>query len=452
MADKVLVAGAGKSGIAAAKLLTGLGGEVILYDKNETLKKHVVADNFTDEELEKIFFKFGTLKKTDVSDIKLCIISPGISLEEDFVYMLDKSNIQIWSEIQLGYKAAKGKLIAITGTNGKTTTTALTGEIMHAVYEETFVAGNIGFPYTLTAADTTDNSVTVLEVSSFQLETIIDFKPHISAILNITPDHLNRHHTMENYIMIKEEIAKNQTEEDFCVLNYDDEILREFGKSDRLKAKAVFFSSKEILDEGVYIKNGTIFVKDEKGETEIIKTSELNILGTHNHENVMAAIAIARCMKIPNDIIKRVCSQFQAVEHRIEFVTEKHGIKYFNDSKGTNPEASIQAVKAMPGPVILIAGGYDKGASYDELAKLFKGKVRYLVLMGQTKDDIAECARKYEFNDIMYVENMHEAVKVCASYAGPGDYVLLSPACASWGMFKDYEERGREFKKEVLAL
>ena len=183
MADKVLVAGAGKSGIAAAKLLTGLGGEVVLYDKNDTLKKHVVSENFTDEELERISFKFGILKKNDVAGIRLCVISPGISLEEDFVYMLDRNNVQIWSEIQLGFKAAKGQLIAITGTNGKTTTTALTGEIMHAVYEETFVAGNIGLPYTLTAADTTDKSVTVLEVSSFQLETIIDFKPHVSAIL-----------------------------------------------------------------------------------------------------------------------------------------------------------------------------------------------------------------------------------------------------------------------------
>lgn len=452
MADKVLVAGAGKSGIAAAKLLTGLGGEVVLYDKNDTLKKHVVSENFTDDELERISFKFGILKKNDVAGIRLCVISPGISLEEDFVYMLDRNNVQIWSEIQLGFKAAKGQLIAITGTNGKTTTTALTGEIMHAVYEETFVAGNIGLPYTLTAADTTDKSVTVLEVSSFQLETIIDFKPHVSAILNITPDHLNRHHTMENYILIKEEIAKNQTSEDFCVLNYEDKALREFGESECLQAKAVFFSSKNILDKGVYIKNGAIFVRDEKGEREIIKTSELNILGIHNHENVMAAVAIAECMQIPEDIIKRVCAQFQAVEHRIEFVMEKHGVKYFNDSKGTNPEASIQAIKAMPGPIILIAGGYDKGSSYDEWVSLFKGKVRYLVLMGQTRDSIAECARKHGFGDIMYADDMHEAVKVCASYADAGNCVLLSPACASWGMFKDYEERGRAFKKEVLNL
>ena len=450
MNEKVMVAGAGKSGIAAAKLLLETGGQVLLYDSNDKLDPEKLKQQFPAG--AKLTVKLGELAKSDFSGCSICVMSPGIDLEAPFVQLLTASKVQLWSEIELGFQVAKGKLVAITGTNGKTTTTTLTGQILEHAFGNTFTVGNIGVPYTEMALKTDDNSITVLEASSFQLETIIRFHPHVAAITNITPDHMNRHHTMENYIRIKEDITSNQTKEDFVVLNYDDPALRAFGESGECPSVPVFFSSREIIPDGYDIEDGVICRK-VKGKAEpLLRTDELQILGRHNHENVMTAIAAAVCMGAPMDKILESCRAFQAVEHRIEFVTEKSGVKYYNDSKGTNPDAAIQAIKAMPGPTILIGGGYDKGSTYDEWIDSFDGKVRYLVLLGQTRDKIAECAKRHGFTNIMFAEDMQEAVKVCASYANSGDYVLLSPACASWGMFPNYEERGRIFKECVRAL
>lgn len=448
MSQKILVAGSGKSGIAASRMILKTGDEAVLYDSNDALKKDELLSQFG--ETDKISVILGELKKEDLKDISICVISPGIGLDAPFVSVLKEENIPVWSEIQLAYHHAKGKLAAITGTNGKTTTTALTGEIMKAFYEHVYVVGNIGIPYTQEALNTTEDSVTVAEVSSFQLETITDFHPDVSAILNITPDHLNRHKTMECYIKVKESITVNQTEKDCCVLNYDDLVLREFGES--MKPRAIYFSSRNSLDEG-YCIDGDVIIRNHRGNREeIVNINELNLLGRHNHENVMAAIAIASELNVPMDVIKKAVCEFQAVEHRIEFVAEKAGVKYYNDSKGTNPDAAIQAVKAMPGPTILIAGGYDKNSEYDEWIESFDGKVKHMVLLGQTREKIAECAAKHGFTNVMYAEDMQEAVKVCASYANKGDYVLLSPACASWGMFRCYEERGEIFKECVRSL
>ena len=452
MGEKVMVAGLGKSGISAAKLLLEAGGEVLLYDGNEEIDIENILGNFKEEYLSKISFKLGSLSKSDLTGVNLCVISPGIDLMTPFVKVVYDSKIQIWSEIELGFAISKGNLVAITGTNGKTTTTALTGQIAKNYFDEVFTVGNIGLPYTDVALKTTENSVTVLEVSSFQLETIVDFKPHISAMLNITPDHLDRHHNMEEYISIKKDITLNQTKEDFCILNYEDEVLRKFGESDKCPAKAIFFSSERKLEEGYYLFENAIYSKFNKEEKKILEVKELGILGKHNYENVMAAIAISVSLKIPMDIIVKTCKEFKGVEHRIEHVATKYGINYYNDSKGTNPDAAIKAVEAMPGPILLIAGGYDKKANYDEWVETFKGRVKYLVLIGQTRDAISECAKAHGFQDIMYAESLEEAVKVCASYADVGDYVLLSPACASWGMFKNYEQRGEVFKACVRKL
>ena len=448
MSQKVLVAGTGISGIAAAKLLLSKGGEVVLYDGNEKLDVEKLKKNF--EEDAKVSVVLGELKRTDLLGVELSIVSPGIPMDAPFVAVLDEAGIPIWGEIQLAYHCAKGKLAAITGTNGKTTTTALTGEIMKSFYESVFVVGNIGDPYTSHALETTEESVTVAEVSSFQLETIMDFHPNVSAILNITPDHLDRHKTMECYIEVKEGITKNQKEGDTCVLNYDDPVLREFGET--LKINVVYFSSRQTLKKGYYLDDGRIVYNDGSKVTEIVNTHELKLLGRHNHENVMAAVAIGMNMGVPLEKIREVIRNFEAVEHRIEFVCERFGVKYYNDSKGTNPDAAMQAIKAMPGPTLLIAGGYDKHSEFDEWIESFDGKVRYLVLIGQTRDKIAECAKRHGFTDIMYAEDLLEAVQVCASYANPGDNVLLSPACASWGQFKNYEERGCKFKEYVRNL
>ncbi len=448
MSQRVIVAGSGVSGIAAANLLLAQGGEVVLYDSNADLDAKEIRNKF--DRNAKIRVAVGDLKMSDLVGVTLCIISPGIPLDAPFVRKIESVNIPIWSEIELAYHCSGGKLIAITGTNGKTTTTALTGEIMRKHFDDVYVVGNIGDPYTAHADETSDDSVTVAEVSSFQLETIMDFHPYISAITNITPDHLDRHGTMENYIRIKEGIAKNQTEDDWCVLNYDDEVLREFGET--LNCRVMYFSGKEKLETGVYTDGDMIVYAHDGVTDEIVNVNDLKIIGAHNFANVMCAVCISEAMEVPDDEIREACTEFKAVEHRIEFVRERFGVRYYNDSKGTNPDAAIQAIKAMPGPTLLIAGGYDKHSEYDEWIESFDGKVRYLVLIGQTRDKIAECAKRHGISDIMYAEDMEEAVKVCASYANPGDCVLLSPACASWGMFPNYEVRGNIFKDCVNRL
>ncbi len=450
--QKVLVAGTGISGISSARLLLDKGGEVILYDGNAGLDAQKIRNEF--EENAKITILLGELERQDLAGVELCIISPGISLEAPFVAMLDAARIPIWGEIQLAYQCSRGRLAAITGTNGKTTTTALVGEIMKSKYEDVYVVGNIGIPYTQIALETENTSIIVAEVSSFQLETIMDFRPDVSAILNITPDHLNRHHTMENYIAVKESITMNQEAQDICVLNYDDPVLRAFGspENEQRRCKVIFFSSRTVLAEGYYLDGDMICFAHNGRISDIVNVKELKLLGRHNYENVMAAIAISSAMGVSIDRIRRTVKAFKAVEHRIEFVLERSGVKYYNDSKGTNPDAAIQAIRAMPGPILLIAGGYDKEAKYDDWVEEFEGRVKYLVLIGQTRDKIAECAKEHGFTDIMYAEDMSEAVRVCASYANMGDYVLLSPACASWGMFRNYEERGRIFKECVRNL
>ena len=361
-----------------------------------------------------------------------------------------KKGLPVWSEVELAYRTGKGEVLAITGTNGKTTTTALLGKIMGDARESVFVVGNIGTAYTSKSLEMRDDSVTVAEISSFQLETIDEFRPKVSAILNITEDHLNRHHTMEEYIRVKELITKNQGPEDVCVLNYEDKVLRKFGEN--IIPKVVYFSSLRKLDRGIYLDGDQIILKTETEEIPIVKTGELKILGRHNHENVMAAAAMAYYAGVSVESIHKSVCEFVAVPHRIEYVTEKNGVAYYNDSKGTNPDAAIKGIQAMNRPTLLIGGGYDKESSYDEWIQSFDGKVRYLVLIGQTKEKIKAAAEHLGFTDIILCEDLKEAVQVCADKANPGDAVLLSPACASWGQFDNYEQRGDMFKEYVKAL
>ena len=448
---KVFIAGTGKSGIAAAKMVLSMDGEVLLYNSSEDTDAAAVMAEFKDT--GRVQLKCGELRPVDLRGINLAVVSPGIPLNAEFITLLDRVRIPVIGELELAYQASKGKIAAVTGTNGKTTTTALVGEILKAAYESVFVAGNIGEPFSKDALKTTDESAAVVEVSSFMLETIMDFRPDVSAILNITPDHLDRHLTMDNYIKCKKAIAMNQTERDFIVLNYMDPELRRFGESSGLKPSVVWFSSGEVPGgEALYLKDEEIVYKNGTEEKTIINVHELNLLGKHNYENVMAAVAVGMKMGVEQEKIKEVLRSFKAVEHRIEFVRERCKVRYYNDSKGTNPDAAIQALKAMPGPTLLIGGGYDKHSEFDEWVSLFPGKVKKLVLLGQTRDKIYECCRRHGFNEVSFAEDMNEAVKTCASFADEGDYVLLSPACASWGMFKNYEERGNIFKRCVEEL
>ena len=445
---KVLVVGTGISGIAAAKLLLNKGAIVTLYDEKTTVNQEQIQDQLQAD--TKVSVICGTLSLTVINETDLLVLSPGVPVDQPWIVKMKENGIPVWGEIELAFLFDRGTTVAITGTNGKTTTTALTGEIMKTIYPEVFVVGNIGVPYTEMVTQTTETSVTVAEISSFQLETIQEFHPHVSAILNITPDHLNRHHTMENYIAVKAEIAKNQSKDDICILNYEDEALRKIGEN--LSCQVIWFSGKRRLIKGLFLENNHIIYCSEGTDTIIIDVGEMNIIGVHNYENAMAAIACGLSMKVPLSSIQKALMNFRAVEHRIEFVAEKNGVKYYNDSKGTNPDASIQAVRAMPAKTVLIGGGYDKGSEYDEWIESFNGKVSYLVLMGQTREKIAECARRHGFDSIVFVESMEEAVEFGKAHTEPGDCVLLSPCCASWGMFKNYEERGRIFKELVHQI
>lgn len=449
LAEKnVLVVGTGISGIAACELLLDKKIRVTLFDGNKDLDLEKVYEK--SEKLRTVPVLLGDLTEEQMEQFDVTVLSPGVPTDIPMVNRMREKGIAIWGEIELAYYFSQGRIAAITGTNGKTTTTALTGEIMKNYYKDVKVVGNIGIPYTSVAADTTDETVTVAEISSFQLETIHEFKPEVSAILNITPDHLNRHHTMECYIRTKEDITRNQGKDETCVLNYEDEVLRKFGEG--LKTNVIFFSSKRALENGFYLSDENIYYA-KNGETSlVINIHELNLLGNHNYENVMAACAIATAFGVPMDKIIEVLKTFTAVEHRIEYVCEKRGVKFYNDSKGTNPDAAIQGIRAMNRPTWLIGGGYDKQSEYDEWIEAFDGKVKGLVLIGQTREKIAACAKKHGFEEVVLCDTFEEAVMYCYDHSVSGDAVLLSPACASWGMFPNYEERGRIFKDIVRGL
>lgn len=445
---RFLVVGTGKSGIAAAELLKNKGLDTVLYDGNVELDTEAFFEK--NPVLQGIELLKGELSKEQMEKVDILVLSPGVPTDLPMVNTMRDMGLSIWGEIELAYTFAKGDVVAITGTNGKTTTTTLLGEIMKNYYSDVQVVGNIGIPYTSVADATTEKTVTVAEISSFQLETIEAFAPKVTAILNITPDHLNRHHTMENYIAAKESITKNQSKEDVCVLNYEDAVLRAFGE--KLNLNVFWFSSERVLENGMFLEDGVIYLGEAGVKTAVVKTDDLHLLGKHNYENVMAAVAMAYSYGVPMDKIVEVLYRFTAVEHRIEYVTEKRGIRFYNDSKGTNPDAAIQGIRAMNRPTYLIGGGYDKDSTYDEWIEAFDGKVKELVLIGQTREKIADTARKHGFENITMAETLEEAIEICYTHAKSKDAVLLSPACASWGMFKDYEERGRIFKDIVNNL
>ena len=446
-----LIIGTGISGIGAAKLLAEFGAKIVLYDSNDKLNpEEIKAKLPAGVQAECIV---GELPEEVEKKTQALILSPGVPTDLPMVLRMKERGVFVLGEVELAFMAEKGTVAAVTGTNGKTTTTTLLGEIMKAHLGEsrTFVVGNIGNPYTLEVLKTTADSVTVGELSSFQLETIHKFRPHVSAILNVTPDHLNRHHTMEAYVSAKEAVAMNQTKEDVCVLNYENEYTRDFGK--RCPARVVYFSSLRELEEGYFLRGNRIIRKFDGKESDLMDVkTDMNLVGVHNAENVMAAIAMAEGMGVPMETILGVIKVFKAVEHRIEYVATKRGVVYYNDSKGTNPDAAIQGIKAMDRPTILIGGGYDKQNTYDEWIESFDGKVKWLVLIGQTREKIAECARAHGITQIKFADTYDECLKLCTSLAEPGDAVLLSPACASWGMFPNYETRGKMFKDYVNGL
>lgn len=440
---KILICGMARSGISAAELLHSKGAFVTLQDLKQ---KQQLGDV---DYLEQKGITLYTGKNPDDIALEqdLIILSPGVPCDLPFIIEAEKNNIPVWSEVELSFTMTPCPVAAITGTNGKTTTTTLVGELLKSQYPNTAVVGNIGVPYSEKVESLTKNDWVAAEISSFQMEKAFKFHPKISAVLNISPDHLNRHKTMDVYIAMKSRVWKNQTEQDYCVLNWEDTVCRDM--AEKTKAKVFFFSSQTVLKEGIYLENG--FIKLHWGDINetLFHVDELKLLGIHNYENIMAACAVAVCAGVPIEKIIKITKEFAGVEHRIEYVATIDDVEYYNDSKGTNTDASIKAVLAMKRPIVLIAGGYDKGVSFVDWVKLFPGRVKELVLIGVTADQIETEAKQAGFYAISKCETFEQAVSLCHDKAQKGDCVLLSPACASWGMFDNYEQRGDLFKKLV---
>lgn len=447
---KVLVLGMARSGIAAAELLHKFGAAVFISDMKEKDAFKGALDGVLSF-VEKAYL--GSDVTAEMLEGKdLMVISPGVPIDAKPVLLAESMGIPVMGEMEMAVRLSKGELVAVTGTNGKTTTVTLLGEIFKAAGRNAFVCGNVGYPVSAAAMDAKDGDVIVAEVSSFQLESISSFHPLSAAVLNITEDHLNRHKTMERYIELKKHIFVNQTAGDTAVLNMDDPLIRAFAAD--LKGKVAFFSRKEEPSEGAFVRDGKIIYRMNGEEKTVCGADEVYIPGPHNLENALAATAMAMSRSVPAAVIRHVLKTFKGVEHRIEFTRELEGIRYINDSKGTNTDSTIKAVEAMTRQTALILGGYDKHVSFVPLAKCIMQHelIRRCVLIGVTADQIERELKAEGYTAITRASSMEDAVLKCRAAAEDGWNVLLSPACASFDMFDDYEQRGRIFKQIVNEL
>ena len=451
MKDKnILVIGMGRSGRAAVGALLEKGAVVSIQDSKN-------AADFEPEFLEEM--KNGGVTcylgcaPEDMSAFDMLVLSPGVPPHLGFIEDAKTSGAEVIGELELAYRLCKGSFVAITGTNGKTTTTTLVGEIYKAAGRDTIVGGNIGNAIAVDAMNANEDTWMITETSSFQLETIHQFRPVVSAILNLTPDHMDRHGTMEEYGRVKARIFENQSPDQYCVLNYDDPACFELAEREGCKAKVVPFSRKQELDFGAFAKGGRLVIRNEAGkEIDICGEDELLIPGTHNLENALAAAAVCYFGGIDPQVIGEAMKAFPGVAHRIELVREKDGVRFVNDSKGTNTDAAIKAIEAMKENIILIAGGYDKGAEYEEFIDVFPGRVKELILLGKTAPKIKAAAEAAGFTNITMAADMEACVAAAWEKAQPGDVVLLSPACASWEMYENFEQRGDHFRECAQKL
>ncbi|MBE6038101.1 MAG: UDP-N-acetylmuramoyl-L-alanine--D-glutamate ligase [Anaerofustis stercorihominis] len=450
--NKFVIIGAGRSGICVAKFIAKNGGTALLCDTKEfeQLKKEGFGVETT-LNVEGIITHFGANPdRNDIRGAYAMILSPGAPDTIPPCVVAREEGVEIYSEIEFAYSFYKGAVVAITGTNGKTTTTTLTGELFRNGGKETYVGGNIGDPFINYAKDASEDSYIALEISSFQLSQNRKLHPKVAVITNITPDHLDRHKTMENYIAAKARVFENMTGDDVVILNYDDPLTRELHSL--VKCKYVYFSLKEKV-EGAYLENNEIIINMDGNSFSLIRPDEMKLLGLHNAANTMCASLAAYICGIDIDSIKNTLRNFEPVEHRMEYVATKNGVIYVNDSKGTNPEATMVALDAIQSGLVIILGGYDKHSEFDELLEIIKNKdTRACVVLGATTQKIVDSANKAGYDRIYKVENYEQAVAKCAELAKEGDYVLLSPACASWDMFDSYETRGRVFKELVRNL
>lgn len=441
---RVLVVGLGKSGVASALFLESRGARVTVSDakSEDQLRDEIPA--LLDRGVTVETGKHG---ERTFRDQDLIVVSPGVPGNVAPLQHARRLGIPVIGEIELTARFLQGNIVAITGSNGKTTTTTLTGEVIASGGRKTLVGGNIGTPAITFVEQSSPDTWVVLEISSFQLESIETFRPHISAILNITPDHLDRHGSMENYIAAKRRIFENQSADDYAVLNADSEVCRQLAEG--LKPQVLWFSRQHEVQRGAYVRGGTIFHRDGE-EVEIMPVEEIALKGAHNVENVLAAVAIGMAAGVEPVAIRRAVKDFRAVEHRLEYVATLRGVQYYNDSKATNVDATIKALESFPANIHLILGGKDKGSDYSELNALIAERVKRVYTIGAA-------AAKIESQigtsvPVTSAQTLESAVGKAADLATEGDIVLLAPACASFDQFPSYEHRGRAFKKLVQAL
>ena len=446
---KVLVVGMARSGVAAAQLLRASGAEVTVNDSKTEEELGQQLKPLEGLQLERRF-GCGAMELLEGKDC--LVISPGIPDTAPFVIKAKEMGIYVIGELELAAQLSRGTLIAVTGTNGKTTTVSLLGEIFANSGKVTHVVGNIGYPFSLASLVSRKEDIIVCEVSSFQMETADTFHPHVALLTNISEDHLNRHGTMEVYTSLKMRMFRNQTAADYAVFNADDPGLD--GLSKQVKSHVLFFSRKKEVREGAFVRDGQIILRLDGNEKKICAAEEVFIPGPHNLENALGAVCAAAAMNVPAPVIRHSLKTFRGVEHRIESVRELDGVEYINDSKGTNVDSTIKAVQTMSQPTVIILGGYDKHTSIDPLSREIVNSpmIRHAVLIGETAGLIRNSLERAGFTQMTDADSLREAVETARKLACKGWCVLLSPACASFDMFKDYEERGRVFKQIVKEL
>lgn len=442
---KVTVLGLGKSGIAAATLLHKLGAKVFISEINSKLSLGEDLCSYLNSNFE---IELGTHSKR-ILESELIVISPGIKTDISIVKEARELNIPVISEIELAFKFIKCKtLVSITGTNGKTTVTTLSGEVVKNDKKKVIVAGNIGYPLCEAVNELKEEHILITEISSFQLENIEKFRPHISVLLNITEDHLDRYFDMEEYTRAKVNIIKNQKRGDFIILNYDDFRIKSLNL--KTQAKIIYFSTKGKVKEGVFVEGNKI-ISNLRGKEEFIcHLEDIKIKGRHNLENILSVASISILLDVDKKVLRDTISNFTGLEHRLEKVKNIHGVTFINDSKATNIDAVLKALESFDSPIILIAGGRDKKGNFILLRDLLSRKVKELILLGESKEKIKSLLREYV--NIHLVDNISQGVNLSYALAEEGDIVLLSPGCSSYDMFSNFEERGKFFKNEVLNL
>lgn len=446
---KVLVCGMARSGVSAAQCLYELGARVTISDSKAEEKLAEALQPLEGMDIRRCLG--DQAQPADLESYDLAVTSPGIPMQAPILRAVQAAGVPLIGELELGAQVSRAPLYAVTGTNGKTTTTTLIGEIFRNLGKTTYVVGNIGYPFTACALRCGEEDVAVAEVSSFQLETISTFHPHIAVMCNITEDHLNRHGTMEEYIRVKERIFENMGQGDYAVLNLDDPIVR--GMAERIPCAPAFFSRRQEVETGAYLEGEEVVFSLNGHKKRVLRADEIRIPGEHNLENALAATALATLAGVPAPVVRHTLKTFPGVEHRIETVRTVEGVTYINDSKGTNVDASIRAVRAMKVPTVLLAGGYDKHTDFLPLAReILASKIHTVVVLGDTAEQIERALRAVGFESILHAKTFEEAVLLARSCAREGENVLLSPACASFDMFQDYEERGRVFKEIVSRL